>query len=245
MKIFVFITLFVFINLFTYGQTHDINDQVILVQLELNEKLLVPSYWNSIEIENKRILLHLSDEDPLVDIESIEEDNDEDTKNSLNCFIPNVKLIYKDYTYLLSSLCNKVKKFENIQPFVASDKELPCSLTYSNGLSREIEKYKAIFFGPSYKSEYDSFAKRNQSIIIPNNEQSNVDFNSQANSIQSKPDDDEPEEIEEEISEEDNDENSVIGTATNEEMNEEDEDMEEEDFEEEEEEEEVPKKKKR
>ncbi len=241
MKVFVFFTLFI-IQFYVFAQNHDLDDQVILVQLELNEKLLISSYWNSYEIENKRIMLHLSDDDPLADIESIEEDEDNVNQTS-NCFIPSLKLIYKDYTYFISSLCNKIKKFENSKPFLTSDKELPCNLTYSSELSRSLEKYQAIFFGPSYKTEYSTFVQKNQSIIVPN-VGSNV--NSNSNAVTQNSADEEEENDSKELEEIEEEEKEEVSSSEMENEAEEEEDIQEdEDIEEEDEEEDMPKKKKK
>lgn len=236
MKFHFLIVTFLF-YLHSFAQNHDVNDQVILVQLELNEKLLVSSYWNSYEIENKRIILHLSDDDVLSDIESSEED-DENLTQSTNCFIPSLKLIYKDYTYLISSLCNKVKKFENSKPFVTSDKELPCTVTYSSELSSSLEKYQAIFFGPTYKNEYSSFAQKNSSKLLSNVGSSVSDDQEEDAVVENENEDD--------VMEEEEKEDIAAGEMENESF-EEEEDMEEEDDLEEEDdfEDETPKKKRK
>lgn len=247
MKIYVFITL-ILIQFYVSAQSHDLNDQVILVQLELNEKLLVSSYWNSYEIENKRIMLHLSDDDPLSDIESIEED--EDQLQSFDCFIPSLKLIYKDYTYFISSLCNKVKKFENSKPFQTSEKELPCSLTYSSELSRSLEKYQAIFFGPTYKKDYNTFVQKNQSKLTPINTNTGSSQNNSNNLVQNQNSNEEeevdnPEETEDLEEEEEDKTEIAAGEMENDEEMEDEEDIEEEEDDFEDEEEDKPKKKKK
>jgi hypothetical protein len=214
MKVFPLI-IFIFVYFIAKTQTHDVGDQVILVQLELNEKLLIPSYWNSYEIENKRIILHLNDDDPLFDIESIEDDED---KVVNDCFIPNLKLIYKDNTYLISSLCNKIKKFENIKPFVTGEKELPCNLTYSDELSHSLEKYQAIFFGPTYYKDFNAFAQKNSSVIQQpvNNFTQSVSDEEDENEVSNK-------EVQEDIEKEENELSEDIEVNTGTEMNDEDE----------------------
>ncbi len=242
MKFGVFLALLV-VHFYTIAQQYDANDHVILVQLELNEKLLLPSYWNSYEIENKRIMLHLSDDEPLADIEAIEDE--EDNSYTTNCFIPNLKLIYKDFTYLISSLCNKVRKFENIRPFEMGEKELPCSLTYSADLSRSLEKYQAIFFGPTYKSEYNTFVQKNSSKIAPDTIGSgtNSNLNTNKSGIEEEKEDAELEETEANEEIEEKEEFGMGFENQEEEMDDEDEDIEEEDLEEDEED--MPKKKRR
>lgn len=251
MRVLFFLTIVLFVHrYYVVAQNHDIDDQVILVQLELNEKLLVSSNWNNYEIENKRIMLHLTDDDPLMDIESLDDENE--PSEPANCFIPSLKLIYKDYTYLISTLCNRVKKFENIKPFVSSDKELPTSATFSSELSRALEKYQAIFFGPTYKNEYISFAQKNTPRIAPTDINSNVqNANSGSTTTQNLPEDDdasEDNEIEQQDDEEDKEEVSSgidIETDSIDEEEEENIDEEEEDIEEDEEEEDMPKKKRK
>lgn len=165
------ITMFGLIFCGLHGQTvHQVEDQVILVQLELNDKLLQSNLWNDYVLENKRIVLHLDVDQKLADIENIEEEDKKLT--SYSCFIPTLKLIYKDYTYFISTLCNRVKKFKNIKPFITGTDELPTNAICTQELLQEITKYQAIFFGPTYSNEYKVFAQKNASAIQKNSNSS-------------------------------------------------------------------------
>ena len=63
------------------------------------------------------------------------------------CFIPELKLIFRNYTYVVSLYCSKVIKFENTSAFTTSSRRMKNDLVFTESVLSYLEKLKYTHFG--------------------------------------------------------------------------------------------------
>jgi len=69
------------------------------------------------------------------------------------CFIADFKLIYRDYTYVLSTYCTHALKFKNSAAFTPSSQRMPADFQFTNERLDKIEKTSMRVFSSDF-SEY-------------------------------------------------------------------------------------------
>ncbi|MFW5658418.1 MAG: hypothetical protein ACOCZ8_00405 [Bacteroidota bacterium] len=108
--------------------------QVIFVQL--NTKLLDSSdQFHPLDgrLEGVREYLTLSETDPLYQPDALDDGDVELIED--DCFVPSHKLIYRDFTYVLSLDCNSARKFVNASEFIPGQQEVENDFVFSRELA--------------------------------------------------------------------------------------------------------------
>ncbi|MCB9235327.1 MAG: hypothetical protein H6581_26975 [Bacteroidia bacterium] len=86
---------------------------------------------------------------------------EEDPLEGPNCFMPEMKLIYKEYTYVISLYCTKVKKYKNSSAYTPSNQQIKNDLAITESVLDYLEKIRKTHFGPNAdKSNLDKFVKK-------------------------------------------------------------------------------------
>lgn len=131
-------------------------EKVLVVQLNHNA-LPDPneSYKTELEV-SKRIEVELTPDNPLANVTEANE-TDEKLPDG-GCFIPTIKLVYDDYTYVLSTFCTSVRKFKNIAPFVTGAEVLPNDFVFTDAVLNYLEQLHTKHFKPDYKEIYHLLA---------------------------------------------------------------------------------------
>ena len=70
----------------------------------------------------------------------------EDELHSPDCFVPEIKMIFKNYTYVISMYCTTVKMFKNSAPFTPSATQLKTDFTFTESVYLYLNKLKKKHF---------------------------------------------------------------------------------------------------
>ncbi len=70
----------------------------------------------------------------------------EDPLNSPECFVPEMKLIFKNYTYVLSMYCTTVKMFKNLEPYIPSANQIKPDMVFTESVYSYLYKLKRKHF---------------------------------------------------------------------------------------------------
>lgn len=70
----------------------------------------------------------------------------EDELNSPDCFVPEMKMIFKNYTYVISMYCTTVKMFKNSAPYTPSATQLKTDFTFTESVYMYLNKLKKKHF---------------------------------------------------------------------------------------------------
>lgn len=110
----------------------------------------------------KKVDLYLAADDTLFFLNDLAEE--EDAIGESDCFIPRLKFIFKDYTYVVSIYCTSIIKYKNLAPYVPSATRLPNDIFFSDPLLTYLKDLQTLHFGtqPAYEQAISkSFMKGN------------------------------------------------------------------------------------
>lgn len=75
-----------------------------------------------------------------------------------NCFYPDLKLVYRDYTYVVSTHCASIYKFRNLKPWETSRYPLADDFIYTESLVRYFHTLRDSLFGNRFDAFYERLA---------------------------------------------------------------------------------------
>lgn len=75
-----------------------------------------------------------------------------------NCFYPDLKLVYRDYTYVVSTHCASIYKFRNLKPWETSRYPLADDFIYTESLVRYFHTLRDSLFGNRFDVFYERLA---------------------------------------------------------------------------------------
>jgi len=127
--------------------------KVILVQLDPNQNITTTNCFD-LKFEAKRTDLNLTYDDVLLNIGELALTEDE--MEDAGCFMPSVKLVYKDYTYVISPFCNSSVKFQNSAPFVTSSTILPTDFVFTKSVVEYLQKLQNQYFRQDLMAVYNT-----------------------------------------------------------------------------------------
>jgi hypothetical protein len=93
----------------------------------------------------KRVELNLEIDDPLNTLEDFA--LSEDPLEGPDCFMPEIKVIFREYTYIFSMYCTSVKKYGNSQPFIPSAKALRPDIEMTESVVELLDDLRKKYFG--------------------------------------------------------------------------------------------------
>lgn len=127
--------------------------KIVLVQLDPNQNITTSNAYDP-KFEAKRIDLNVAYDDVLLNIDelSLTEDEMEDA----GCFMPSIKLIYKDYTYVISSFCNSAVKFKNASPYVTSNVVITNDFVFTKSVVDYLTKLQGQHFRQDLMTVYNT-----------------------------------------------------------------------------------------
>lgn len=87
-------------------------------------------------------------------INQLEEMSDlEEALTGPECFVPEIKLVYKYYTYVISLHCSKVIKYRNQTPWFTSPTRLKNDLILTPSVYTYLNRLRVQYFGPDATNE--------------------------------------------------------------------------------------------
>jgi hypothetical protein len=103
--------------------------------------------------ERKRTKLLITSEDTLSLLDKFLEI--EDPILETDCFIPNLKIIYLRYTYILSTHCGKVLKYKNQAPFKPSAVPLATDFLFTLTSLQYLQRFQEKLFKTSFQNYFE------------------------------------------------------------------------------------------
>lgn len=127
------------------AQTQE-DPKVILVDLKVKTPADAPKCIGT-TFDSKRVELPLDIDDPLNTLEDFA--MGEDPLEGPDCFMPEMKVIFREYTYIFSMYCTSVKKYGNSQPYVPSSKALRPDIEMTESVVEILDELRKKHFGTS------------------------------------------------------------------------------------------------
>ncbi len=119
-------------------------ERVYLVWLEVQRPSDVAHCYTE-RFDRQRVVLDIPIDDPLVDLADYAFGAEE--MEGPDCFIPELKLIYRNYTYIVSLYCTKVIKYQNASPFTPSNRRVKSDLLISEDVYTYLSDLRVRHFG--------------------------------------------------------------------------------------------------
>jgi hypothetical protein len=120
--------------------------KVILVDLNVKTPADAEKCYGS-GFDSKRVELSLDVDDPLNTLEDFA--LMEDALEGPDCFMPQLKVIFREYTYVFSMYCTSVKKYGNSAPFIPSAKAMRPDVEMTESVVELLEEMRKKYFGTS------------------------------------------------------------------------------------------------
>jgi hypothetical protein len=121
-------------------------DDLKVILVDLNVKTPADAgkcYSNT--FDSKRVELSLDIDDPLNTLEDYA--MSEDPLQGPDCFMPELKVIFREYTYVFSMYCTAVKKYGNSAPFIPSAKALKPDIEMTESVVEYLDATRKKYFG--------------------------------------------------------------------------------------------------
>jgi hypothetical protein len=155
-KFFFSILLLVFIDTYAIGQG-SMPEVVYLFQLKPSagatpENCFLPQY------ENGKVTFTFTSKDTLARLETFIED--EFPVLETDCFFPNLKIVHKNFTYVLSVYCGVILKFKNIAPYQTSNVKLANDFIFTESLIAYFINLEKKFFSDVFIDFYQSISSK-------------------------------------------------------------------------------------
>ncbi len=118
--------------------------KVILVDLKVKTPADAPKCYGN-TFDAKRVELSLDIDDPLNTLEDFA--MSEDPLEGPDCFMPELKVIFREYTYVFSMYCTSVKKYGNSAPYIPSAKGLRPDIEMTESVVELLDELRKKYFG--------------------------------------------------------------------------------------------------
>lgn len=110
------------------------------------------------QFDRNKVELEVGEKDPFFDLADLA--ISEDPLEGPDCFLPEMKVIYPEYTYIISIYCTSVKKYKNSSPYEPSKQlvknDLPITESVLNMLMATRKKYFNSKFDPEVAKRFFS-----------------------------------------------------------------------------------------
>ncbi len=118
--------------------------RVYLVWLEVQRPSDVAHCYTE-RYDKHRVALQIDDMDPLADLS--DHGFAEDEMQGPDCFLPELKLIYREHTYIVSLYCTKVIKYQNASPFTPSNRRVRSDVVMTESIYDYLNGLRIEHFG--------------------------------------------------------------------------------------------------
>jgi hypothetical protein len=82
----------------------------------------------------------------------------EEVIESEGCFVPLAKLVFKDFTYIISPNCANSQKYKNTSPYVTSREMVENDFIYTESVVRFLDKIQNTYFRKELQEVYNRMA---------------------------------------------------------------------------------------
>lgn len=127
----------------------DDTEKVILVDVEVTnladaKKCYLPSF------DKKTVELNLSLDDPINYLSDFV--LEEEALEGPDCFFPDMKIIFREYTYVVSLYCTSVIKYANAKPYTPSNRVAQNDLQFTESVLDLLSEMRQKYFGTKVNS---------------------------------------------------------------------------------------------
>jgi hypothetical protein len=133
-----------------------VSQPVWVVQFDPTLKLSAEEALSE-RFERKRVKLWIKSEDTLNLLHKFIEI--EDPILEIDCFIPELKIIYSGYTYIISAHCGKVLKYKNRAPFQPSSVPLATDFLFTPTSLQYFRRFQEKLFKTSFQNYFEQLEK--------------------------------------------------------------------------------------
>lgn len=131
----------------------EITTKVVLVDVAVKSPAEVTKCTGT-SLDVKSITLNVEFDDTLNNLEDLT--LEEDPIEGPGCFMPDTKIIYKDYTYIFSIYCTSVQKYKNLAPFTPSTTKVSCDISVTESMVDYLIAVRKKYFGAKVNTTYAS-----------------------------------------------------------------------------------------
>jgi len=135
--------------------TPDEKPYMFLIGLDVADMKDVPICYTT-KCDKDRIKIYL-DQDENIDNLTVLSSSEDDMKGPEG-FIPEIKLVYKNYTYVVSMYCTSIKMYKNETPYTPSATEMKSDLEMTSSVYAYLYRLKKQYF-PNLKPNPAMVAK--------------------------------------------------------------------------------------
>lgn len=118
--------------------------KVILVDLKVKTPADAPKCYGP-TFDSKKVEIPLDIDDPLNTLEDFA--LSEDPLEGPDCFMPELKVIFREYTYIFSMYCTSVRKYGNSAPYIPSAKALKPDVEMTESVVELLDDLRKKYFG--------------------------------------------------------------------------------------------------
>lgn len=126
------------------GKAQSSEERVYLVWLEVQRPSDVAHCYTE-RYDKQRVALTVDVTDPLLDLADY--GFAEDEMEGPDCFLPELKLIYRNHTYIVSLYCTKVIKYQNASPFTPSNRRVRSDIVMTESIYDFLNELRVEHFG--------------------------------------------------------------------------------------------------
>jgi hypothetical protein len=120
-------------------------EKIILVDVDITAAADAPKCYSS-NYDKKRVEVQVEFDDPLNNLTDFVMEGD--ALENAGCFLPELKIIYADFTYVISLYCGSVVKYKNTSPYVPSNVKVANDLEVTEDLLNYLRNKHKQYFGP-------------------------------------------------------------------------------------------------
>ncbi len=122
----------------------DERERLILVDLGIDSPDDA-EYCYSSKFDRKKVEIAVEMDDPILFLEDFV--LEEDPLEGPGCFFPEMKIIFKDYTYVVSLYCTEAHKYKNSAPYIPSKLKYKEGLEVTESMLELLKKLQSSHFG--------------------------------------------------------------------------------------------------
>lgn len=144
-RIFLFFLLAGLFSLSGFSQMKTKTDlKMFLVSLKIEKAADIARCYTQ-DYDQKKVGIDYAFEDSLDIIREFV--YEEDALEGPDCFVPDLKMIFEEHTYVISLYCTKVLKYHNALPYTPSNRRVENDLKLTEGLLEYLVSLKSRYFG--------------------------------------------------------------------------------------------------
>jgi hypothetical protein len=119
-------------------------DRMFLVQVEVDKPADIALCYTT-GFDKKRVKIDFAFEDTINYLADFI--YEEDPMYGPDCFVPEMKLIFRQYTYVVSLYCTTAIKYKNAAPYTTSSVRMKNDLIFTQSVYQYLNRLKALYFG--------------------------------------------------------------------------------------------------